>query len=130
MAEAIFNQKARRAQLDYIAESAGVSVWGAEPASRYACEAVSRRGGNLTNHLSRPVTEDMLRRCECALCMTAGHARMLISRFPQFEDKIALLARNDIHDPFGGDAEEYERTAQEIEEAADALIERIKKNDA
>ena len=127
MAEHIFNAMAEREALDVRAISAGVSAFMPMPASHGACAAIERRGGDLSRHVSRQVNEDMLRRCSAVYCMTGAHARMLISRFPDFENKVFLFSESDIPDPFGGDDCEYERTAAEIEAAAERLIQSMRK---
>ncbi len=127
MAEFIFNTIAEKEGLDVRAVSAGVSVPMPMPASHGACAAAERRGGDLSRHVSRQVNEDMLRRCSAVYCMTGAHARLLINRFPEFEDKVFLFSQRDISDPFGGDDHDYERAACEIEAAVENLVRRMRK---
>lgn len=126
MAEGIFNLKAKRLELDWIASSGGISVFASMPVSEYALKAAGRRGADLSEHLSRQVTEQMIKDSDAVLCMTASHALHLGTLFPEYKDKIRLIAKEDISDPFGGPEEEYEKIAGEIESAIDALIETIK----
>lgn len=128
MAEYIFNMKARNARLDWKAESAGVSVFMPMSASHNAVIAIEKRGGDMSNHVSKSVTEEMMKSSEAILCMTSAHAKLLLERFPNYSDKIGLLAREDISDPFGGNEDDYERTAQEIEAAVDILLKQIGEN--
>ena len=122
MAEGIFNKKAPEHRLDAIAFSAGVSAFPGMPVTEHAVEAAREKGADISAHTARQVNEELLKSCSVALCMTAGHAMALRAAFPDYADKIRLLSRRDISDPFGGTLADYERAADEIEEAIDALI--------
>ncbi|MBQ4369605.1 MAG: low molecular weight protein arginine phosphatase [Oscillospiraceae bacterium] len=122
MAEGIFNKKAQEHKLDAIAFSAGVSAFPGMPVTEHAVEAAREKGADISGHTAVPVSESALGECSVALCMTSGHALALKSAFPEYSDKIRLLSRHDISDPFGGTLADYERAADEIEDAVDALI--------
>ena len=122
MAEGIFNLKARQHKIDAAAFSAGVSAFPGMPVTEYAVEAAREKGADISAHTAAPVTEALLKSCSVALCMTSSHAMALKAAFPEYADKIRLLSRRDISDPFGGTLADYERAAGEIDEAVDALI--------
>ncbi len=122
MAEGIFNKKAREHKLDAIAFSAGVSAFPGMPVTEHAVEAAREKGADISAHTAAPVTEALLESCSVALCMTSGHALALKAAFPQYSDKIRLLSRHDISDPFGGTLADYERAADEIDDAVDELL--------
>ncbi len=126
MAEGIFNLKAKRLALDWTACSGGISVFASMPVSDYAQKAAGKRGADLSAHLSCQVSEEMVKDSDAVLCMTASHALRLGTLFPEHKEKIRLIAKGDISDPFGGSEEEYEKIAAEIESAVDALIDTIK----
>lgn len=82
-------------------------------------------------HRAKPVKEEEIKEAVAVLCMTAAHAAVLRNRYPAYKTKIQSLASyigtgKDIADPFGGNAEMYEKTAQQIETYIEKLIEKLK----
>ena len=120
MAEAIFNALADGK--DALARSCGVAALPGTPASYNAQRAVARYGGDLRDHPSQPVTEDLLRAADEVYCMTPQHRDILLCSYPEFAGKIRLLAPDGIADPYGGDAEVYAHCAEEIYRAVCALL--------
>jgi ribose 5-phosphate isomerase B len=112
--------------------SAGTWAENGEPASFGAHVAMTKRGLSLSSHRSQPVTGKLLARFNLVLVMEAGHKESLQVEFPQYAQKIYLLTemlqpavQADIEDPMGGNLEDYEKTASEIDGLLERGFERI-----
>ena len=95
------------------AASAGLSVLPGAPATPQAQRAVRALGGDLSRHLARPVSEEMMAQAETVFPMTQAHALMLARLFPAHAHKIHLLSPQ-IPDPFGGDDAAYAQCAGQL----------------
>ena len=97
--------------------SAGVAAVAGAPASAPAIEAMQARGLDLTQHESRPLSEVLVRFADVILTMTVSHRQAILSQWPEAADRTALLCQDecDIDDPVGGDGDEYESCAQQID---------------
>jgi len=121
MAERIFNSLARKAGLAWTASSAGTHAAPGMPMTRLAAGVVAERGLD-TEHQARPIDASLLESADRVLVMEAAQRGRLVSRFPKFAAKIALLDSADIADPIGGDAAKYTSCAASIEAALQAFI--------
>lgn len=100
-----------------IVQSAGTGggIGGATPE---AVAAMRRRGLDLEDHVSTPLSAEMLHAADHVYAMTQGHLRRITELAPSAADRASLLLRDqDLNDPIGGSQEEYERCAQSIERA-------------
>lgn len=147
MAAAILNDHLRRAGLDraYRAESAGVFVPAAGPASPEAVQVMAERGLDLGNHVARQVTAELLDRTRLILTMTGAHKEAVLALAPGVADRVFTLkgyagdgagsgqdvgsiasrAAGDISDPIGLGLEVYREAADEIEKAVARVVERL-----
>jgi protein-tyrosine-phosphatase len=105
---------------DWVVESAG--TWGSEghPASAHAVAEMAERGIDLSHHLARPVTRQIVAEADLVLVMTQNHAEAIKTAFPDQAHKVYLLSQMigreyDIHDPYGSSRMEYAYTAKELE---------------
>jgi len=128
MAEAIFRalasqrlgcaeEELRRNGIDVL--SAGVAAGDNFPASREAVELLRERGVDLSQHLSRPVTSEMLSESDHVFAMTESHLAVLEEARPDLTGRMQLVTRNgrDISDPIGGGVEVYRQCADELTDA-------------
>ena len=121
MAAALFNALWRSRG---VAASAGIAASGS-PISENARQALINRGieATATNdyeaHVSRLVSEDMIRRASRVYGISRRHQMALISAFPEYAEKIFALPC-DIADPYGGDLATYEECLRDIEAALTA----------
>lgn len=127
MAAAIMNKIAVENDLDVRIESAGMFAAGGEKASDNAVRALKKYDIDLSSHRAQPVSEELLEKCDLILTMTEAH-KMLLSRFAP--DKVYTLmeysgSEGDIPDPYGGDLDEYEETAQALYDALVDVAERL-----
>ena len=127
MAAAILNKIAMENDLDVRIESAGVFAAGGESASENAVKALKKYDIDLSEHRAQPVSAELLEKCDLILTMTEAH-KQLLSQFAP--NKVYTLMEysgsdGDIPDPYGGDLEEYEETAQALYDALVDVAERL-----
>ena len=121
MAAALFNAFWSRRG---VASSAGTAA-SLRSISENARLALEARGitptplNDYTAHISRQVTEGMVRSATRVYGISSRHRDMLISAFPEYAEKIFALPI-DITDPYGGDLNTYKACLKDIEAALKA----------
>ncbi|MBO8157970.1 low molecular weight protein arginine phosphatase [Thermosyntropha sp.] len=110
--------------------SAGIFAREGMKASREAVEAMKKENIDLNDHLSQPVYPDLVKDADLILAMTGEHKEILLDRFPEAENKIFTLMEyagieGEIYDPFGRGQEEYFKTAGQLKESLQMVIERL-----
>ncbi len=138
MAEAALAQKLdEKAPRRFVVRSAGTIAHSGLKASLLGVEAMKERGYNLTNHLSRPVSRNLLEWADIVLTMSPDHLGDLHAEFPEYSDKMYLFSQfpadpqddPGIEDPYGQSKDAYERVADLILEHVDrvspTLLERV-----
>jgi len=142
MAEAIFRSlvsqrlgcaedELRRRGFDVL--SAGVAAGNNFPASREAVDLLRERGVDLSQHLSQPVTSEMLSESDHVFAMTESHLAVLEEARPDLTGRMHLITRNgrDISDPIGGGPEVYRQCADELADAIGRIADDlVRKDDA
>jgi protein-tyrosine phosphatase len=94
-------------------ESAGLAASLGGAASPEAVRVVAEWGGELGDHCSQPVTQELVTRADRIYTMTQTHERWLRSALPHLPVEMLAPGR-DIADPIGGDATVYRECAQQI----------------
>lgn len=127
MAAALMNKIAAECEIDVRADSAGIFASDGDMASDNAIKAMIPYGIDLTEHRSKPVTEDLITESDLILAMTAGHKMVLE---PMADGKVFSISEytgggGDIPDPYGGDLEEYSVCADAIYSALTHAAEKI-----
>ena len=127
MLACLLSAKAKAAAVDLTVSSAGVAAGAGMPASAHSVACMKSRDLDLSQHNSTPLSEIDLSSIDEFHCMSENHA------FALFESGVAkerLFVVNAEHggvlDPFGGDRGIYEQTAQVLESAANAIVQRLK----
>lgn len=123
MAEALFRAELKKVRADWAdwrVESAGTWTKDGEPAAANSRVVMENRGLNISDHLSRMVTGELLEEFDLILTMEPGHKEALCIEFPQIADRVYLLSEMQgfaipVRDPYGGPLEAYEATAETIE---------------
>lgn len=122
MAEGLMQAKLKREKLDgeFRAESAGVWTDDGNAATELAVKVMADRAIDIGGHRSRVVTEAMMRDAALVLTMTRSHAEALCAEFPAYRNKVHLLSEmmggtSDVEDPVGGTLQQYEMSAQDLE---------------
>ena len=124
IAEAIFNQLAE--DKGFIASSCGTLGDGESRISNYA-KAVLIEEGIDFDHISTPVTKDLIKEANYVVGMTSNHAMNLISMFPDNADKIYAMPK-DITDPYGSNLDIYRKCKNEIAECVKIIINTLEGN--
>lgn len=121
MAEVLFRQLLEEEGLgDWEVSSAGVWAQTGIAATATAVAAMQEKGLNLSMHLSRQVTAELLGEIDMALVMERRHQETLANSYPQFADKIHLLGdvaglSKEVDDPVGEPIQRYRETASDIQ---------------
>ena len=120
MAEAIFNEKAKKLGFDAISASRGLFVNGSFPISENA-RVVLYDLGIKFNHTSTVISENDLKSSDMVFGITQNHAKTLCTMFPDQCDKIYSFP-TDISDPYGLDIDSYKACLNEISLGIDKII--------
>ena len=105
----------------YKAFSAGTSAFNGDCISDDAVWALEDAGilstedNNYKSHLSRPITEELLKDCDKAIAISSRHLMALLYAFPAYADKISVM-KKDISDPYMLGKDEYSNCLCEITE--------------
>lgn len=133
MAEGIFNELKQGTDLDAQVLSAGIAAVAGSKISEYAIKSMEGVH-DISHYRSRLVDEDLLNQADLILTMTRIHKDRLLDRFEGLEDKTYLLKeyafgiKEDIVDPFGGSLQVYEGVRNEIYEAIEKIIDKLRGN--
>lgn len=127
MAEGIMNAIAAQNGLDIHSESAGLFADGTSGATDSAVEAVSKYGVDISSHVSRPISPELIEQSDLILTMTPAHQQVLENLAV---GKVFTLSEyagvgGDIEDPYGGERSDYEASAKQIYDAVLKVAERI-----
>lgn len=119
MAEAIMRKIAQENDMDIEVSSAGIFAENGAGASENAIKAMRVFGISLKEHKAKGLTEKMISESDIILTMTEGQRQMIEAYAPEkiFSIYEFLGLSGDIEDPYGGDLDEYNETAQEIYDA-------------
>ncbi len=118
MAAAVLNSLGKG---KYKASSAGISAFHGDSISEDAVWALenagilSADGNDYKNHVSRPVTEELLKECDRAVAISSRHLMALLYAFPAYADKLTVM-KKDISDPNMLGKDEYSKCHSEITE--------------
>ena len=106
-------------------DSAGTGVRRVgQPPSPLALEAANRRGYDIAGHRSRPLEAQDLACFAHPLAMARTHlAAMRSLAPPDLADRPRMLLAEDVADPYGGTARDYERALDLIEAGCAGLFE-------
>ena len=122
MAEAVFNELAPQLPVDAAASSAGVAVYLPSLASELAIQTMDSYGIDITNHISRQLTAEIIEQADSVYCMTDSVLAAVKAMFPHYGGTVALLDEDGIADPYGGTANDYDLAAMQIISAVKRLL--------
>lgn len=110
----------------YVISSAGTHAYNGGAISSGSRDELSRRGIDSSRHRPRPLTVDLIQRCERIYCMAVEHRETVLEYFPGAESRVALLdPSGSIPDPIGGGPQDYRDCADRIEKAVRARVEEV-----
>lgn len=132
MAEHMF-RKILQGRSDVDVTSAGTGVLFQTPASLEAVSVLKEKGIDGRGHLSKPVTNILLKKSDLIFVMTRAHRNQVLEHVPAVEKRVYLLGefksgpiRNeydlDIPDPMGRSHIEYQECASVIEDCLNKII--------
>lgn len=114
--------------------SAGVAACAGEKASSNAIMALKKVNLSLSDHRSRPVSEELIRRALAIFCMTDSHLAMLNYRFEKLPEHLYLMREfldenvaPNIPDPYGMGLLAYEACRDSMVEAIPSIVRFLKK---
>lgn len=98
--------------------SAGIAAASGGRASPEAVDVLREQGLDLTEHISQPLRESLVRQADYIFTMTASHRQAILAQWPEAESRVHALCRHgdDVSDPIGGTRQMYVQCASQIEE--------------
>jgi protein-tyrosine-phosphatase len=131
MAEGLF-RKAVAGRNDYEVSSAGVAASRGAPCSMETASLLRKRGAELDQFGSHPVSDAILAAATHVFAMTRSHLHTLEARFPKHADKFYLVCEfadapdagigSDVPDPIGMGRRAYEEVAGVLDVAIPSII--------
>ncbi len=107
--------------------SAGTTAYGGGPVSPESVEVCRKRGVDISRHVSRPLTTDLLLSADHVFGMTGQHLEAIKRSSGRAALRASVLSPSgDIADPVGGPLSDYERAAVEIEQALAQRLEEVR----
>ena len=113
--------------------SAGVAARNGERVSENSVIALKKAGIDISRHVSRPLTDELLAQADAVLCMTESHRAMIqlnsekpLRNLFLFREFMPQRGDKEIADPFGGPLKAYESARDEMVEAIPSLLEFLK----
>ncbi len=124
MAEGIFRDKIKKENRNIVVGSAGVFADGS-PVSSHANTVMDELHIDVSSHVSRQITREIVDEFDLILAMTKNHKALLLSMFPDAKDKILTVSQwagfdGEVEDPYGGTVNDYRKCRNQLEK----LIER------
>lgn len=140
MAEALLkNMLATEGLSHFSVRSAGIAADPGAQASPYAVEALAELGLDLSSHRAQNIDAPLAEWAHLILTMTGHHQRVISDSLPQTAGKVHLLkefaaheqgdenaAALDIADPFGQALDAYRASRDELVQALELLLQKIK----
>ncbi|KUG05292.1 low molecular weight protein tyrosine phosphatase [hydrocarbon metagenome] len=116
---------------DYEIWSAGIFAADGIPATREAIETMLQYEIDLSGHRSKRLDEEMIDNADLVLVMTREHYRYIVEMFGDSKGKTFLLSDLagydglEIFDPYGLGMEAYQKSAGQIKEMLEKIIEKL-----
>jgi len=109
--------------------SCGTEALDGVPAAPNAVKAIKEVGGDLSEHLSQPVSDELVNWADRVLCMELRHAGWVREHFPQADEKIQLLGTfggvMNVGDPYGSWIFAFRRSRDHIRRCVDGLLDTL-----
>lgn len=104
---------------EWLVDSAGTWAVQGQTVANGSRLVLQQRGIDHTKHLSKVVTRELISQFNLILTMERGHKEALRLEFPEAGDRVYLLSEmvgllQDVHDPIGGDIQEFQDVADLI----------------
>ncbi len=110
---------------DWEISSAGVWALEGSPAAMSAMRAAAARGLDLTQHIARRLTRELLEQSDLVLVMEREHLEAIHEKWPELDRRVHLLSRmageaGEIEDPIGLPFERVRSLVGELERMLEA----------
>jgi protein-tyrosine-phosphatase/tRNA A37 threonylcarbamoyladenosine synthetase subunit TsaC/SUA5/YrdC len=105
----------------FVVLSAGLAALHGDRAAPEAVEVARELGADLSDHVSRPVTPDLLALADYLVAMTGTHRHVLSAQSPAAEPRL-LCGEDDLADPLGCDQQVYRECAGIILRQLEGLV--------
>jgi len=142
MAAALFKKAAQERQIPVEVDSAGLSAFADDPATDQAVSVMNEYGIDLSGHRAKRLDPQSLDQYDLILTMANSHRQQILSLRPDLENKVFLIkefaprkmqesnaqnenlntAGSDVSDPYGQGTAVYQRTAAELLQAIEAIL--------
>lgn len=115
-------------QRGFVLMSAGVAASLGNRATPEAVEAVADMGVSLADHISQPLTRELLEQADYIFPMTRSHQHAILMECPEAAARTRLIRTDeqDVSDPIGGGIEQYRQCAREIESNLRQVLTEVK----
>lgn len=131
LAKALETEDAPFSELEVV--SAGVAAREGYSASPFSVQVLADEGIDLSDHNSRPLTQELVDESLLVLCMTEDHINIIEAFFEVRENQVHLYRgfmgeKSDpqIPDPFGADLPKYKETLESIKEGTPSIVNYLK----
>ncbi len=109
-----------------VAVSSAGTAGGYGGASANAVKVISRRGLDISGHLSTALAIEHLQQADHIYVMTRVHRQRILAMLPAAEQRVALLLGDqDVRDPVGGAESDYEQCARLIDEGIRVRLQEV-----
>lgn len=107
-----------------IVTSAGIAAGSGGRAAAEALQTMEENGLDLSEHVTQPLSDRLVRHADLLLTMTNHHRQAIVGHWANAAERTQVLCPDgtDVSDPIGGPQELYRRCAEQIDKA---LAERI-----
>ncbi len=141
MAEALFNHMLKENRIEneygFHIESCGTGGFIGCPATREAIQVMKEHGVDISRHISRGVSEEILERADIIFAMGLHHEDILAMMYPQYSTKTHLLKRYirahsshipdpyedlEIRDPIGRDIRAYREVYIQLKQCFEEIF--------
>ncbi|MBW3660138.1 MAG: low molecular weight protein arginine phosphatase [Gemmatimonadetes bacterium] len=128
MAEALLRRLFVRAGVEAEVISAGTAAVTGGPAHPHSLQTAAARGLDLSSHVARPLSEELLAWADTVLAMQPSHARIVRDLDSTVDVHVVTEflpegSPDGVLDPIGWDREIYEEVFDELREALEAFVE-------
>jgi len=117
-------------------KSAGTLGINGNPATLHAIAVSKENGVDISNHVSRGVTEQLMAEADLVIVMADHHKEFLDRHYPKYKENVFLLKlfgiisekpeKTTVKDPIGENLSFYRRVISEIDRELDRIIPQMK----
>ncbi|MFH1581963.1 MAG: low molecular weight protein arginine phosphatase [Pseudomonadota bacterium] len=116
---------------DIVTDSAGLLALPGNSATGLAQKVAAEYDIDLSLHIAKPATEDIVNRSDLILAMENSHVKNLLDAFPEAEGKVSLIRRfarfgskdRGVADPYGLNYDAYRFCFLDIQDGVSGLAE-------